>query len=127
MSILPSKNSTSHSNTLAIGAVFTPLEWAVFAIEKYNLFEKWLQGATIFDPTMGEGNLLEAFLKIAQDKGYDLQTLPIDNLFGIELNEQFFHNFFEKITTKYKIKLPANNFKNSDIFFCPLNNSTILS
>jgi len=52
----------SSDNNLFIGDVFTPLEWGIFAIERFGFFEKWLSGCTVFDPTMGEGNLLEAFI-----------------------------------------------------------------
>jgi hypothetical protein len=96
--------------------VFTPIEWAIFFIEKYNLLEKWLGGATIFDPTMGEGNLLEAFLVLAQQKGYALKKLPIDRLFGVEINTNYFTIFLEKIQLKYHLKVPENNFVNADIF-----------
>jgi len=55
-------------NDLFIGNVFTPVEWGIFAIEKFDFFEKWLSGATVFDPTMGEGNLLEAFILLGLSK-----------------------------------------------------------
>ena len=59
---MATKTSSSDSRSLKIGAVFTPLRWAEFAIERFGLFERWLAGATVLDPTMGEGNLLEASL-----------------------------------------------------------------
>ena len=40
------------------GRVFTPLKWAKWVIEKYDLLTKWKQGATIIDPTCGQGVVL---------------------------------------------------------------------
>lgn len=104
-------------NNLSIGAVFTPQHWANFAIQKFDLFTKWFHGATIFDPTMGEGNLLEALINYGFQKGINPKELPIHNLYGVEMNSQYFEIFFKKIKKLYGIKLSPDNFINSDIFF----------
>ncbi|TAE04877.1 MAG: SAM-dependent DNA methyltransferase, partial [Bacteroidetes bacterium] len=85
--------------TLSIGAVFTPFKWANFAIEQFGLLEKWLAGARIFDPTMGEGNLLFALIESALQKGIALENLPTQNLYGAELNETHYQNFAQKATS----------------------------
>lgn len=115
MNILVSQNNIY--NDISIGVVFTPLSWATFAIEEYNLFDKWIEGATIFDPTMGEGNLIEAFIAIGIKKGIDKQLLPIERLFGVEINTAHFNSFFKRITNLYGIEMPIENFHNNDIFF----------
>lgn len=98
---------------MCIGAVFTPLSWAIFAIQQTNLYEKWLKGATIFDPTMGEGNLLEAFLVMGLQQGKSIADLPYYNLFGNEMNEVFYQKTIQKFKEKYQINLRAN-FTNQD-------------
>lgn len=106
-----------NSNQLQIGAIFTPLEWAEFAIRQFDLFEKWMSGKTIFDPTMGEGNLLEALVKTGLKKGFRLEDLPVNRLFGAELNSDYFERFFLKMKTLYGLEMPLENFWNADIFF----------
>lgn len=114
---MPISNSSIDSTDLTIGAVFTPLKWAKFAIQQFGLFEKWLDGATIFDPTMGEGNLLEALVETGIRNGFQPKDLPLQNLFGIEANSLFFNNFFQKIQSKYGVELNRNNFRNADILY----------
>lgn len=104
---------------LSIGAVFTPLKWARFAIQELGLFRKWMAGATIFDPTMGEGNLLEGLIQYGRDFGFPLTELPVHNLYGVELNTGYFEEFFAKIKREYDIDLPRENYLNEDIFFLP--------
>ena len=101
----------------AIGEFFTPIEWAEFAINKFGLFEKWMKGATIFDPTMGIGNLLEGLITYGIKKGYSPKTLPINNLFGVEINNTHYDTFFYRIAKEYGIKLIKDNYANNDIFF----------
>ncbi len=103
-------------NDVAIGAIFTPLSWAIFAIEQYNLFDKWIDGYTVFDPTMGDGNLIEAFIAIGINRGINKDVLPINRLFGVEMNTMHFNDFFKKMKKKYEIEMPPENYCNNDIF-----------
>ncbi len=97
-----------------IGAIFTPLKWAKIFAQKHNITKKWLQGATVFDPTMGEGNLIQAIIEQAI-KSNPNEKLPIHNLYGCEMNKNFYANSFKIIQKKYDIKLPKRNFYHSDI------------
>lgn len=99
---------------LKIGDVFTPLEWAEFAIDKFDLFSKWIKGSSIFDPTMGEGNLLEALITYGLSKGFCLQDLPTQNLFGNELNTTYYNRAKKKFKEKYNLDL-SPNFTNEDL------------
>ena len=101
-------------NDLKIGTVFTPDEWAKFAIEKYSLFDDWIAGKTIFDPTMGEGNLLDALVSYGLEKKYALSQLPVHNLYGLELNTGIFKTAFNNFKKKYGINM-KNNFINNNI------------
>lgn len=104
----------SSNKKLKIGDVFTPLKWGEFAIERFGLFSKWLNGASVFDPTMGEGNLLEALISYGLAKGYAIDNLPTDKLFGNELNIDYYHKTLEKFSKKYHLDMSAN-FTNEDI------------
>ncbi len=108
----------SNSSDKPIGAFFTPLQWAKWVVNKYNLYEKWLNGAVIFDPTAGEGVFLEVFIQRAvEEKNKEVDSL-IGNLFGNEKEPLFVKRFFDKIKRKYDISFPKGNFTNDDILFC---------
>lgn len=104
-------------NTLEIGTVLTPQKWAAFAVERFGLFDQWIKGASIFDPTMGEGNLLFALIEKGLREGYAVNKLPINKLYGVELNKNLFDSTFNKAREKYGITLSQNNYRNEDIFF----------
>jgi len=75
-------------NDLEMGAFDTPKHLSKFFIKEFNLFDKWLNGSSVFDPTMGEGNLLVSLIEYGIEKGYSIKDLPIQNLYGNELNTQ---------------------------------------
>lgn len=106
--------SKASDKELKIGAVFTPIVWAEFAIEKFNIFDKWISGATIFDPTMGAGNILESLIIYGLKKGYSLEKLPIKNLFGNELNTSFYNSAILKFEKDFQTDM-RKNFSNGDI------------
>jgi hypothetical protein len=110
------KTDTAGFNLLSIGTVFTPLKWAHFAITEFDLFTKWMNGATIFDPTMGEGHLLEALITFGLQKGVNLKELPVDNLYGVEMNTSCFETCVRKMKSTYGIRLSPHKFVNGDIF-----------
>lgn len=98
---------------LQIGDVFTPLKWGEFAIAKFDIFSKWINGASIFDPTMGEGNLLEALITFGISQGLSIHELPTNRLFGNELNTGYFNKAISKFTQKYGLDM-SENFSNED-------------
>lgn len=98
---------------LTIGAFFTPVQWGKFAIKQFDIYQKWLNGATVFDPTMGEGNLLESLIIFGIEQGRKLSELPTSNLFGNEINTEFFNNAILKFKTRYGLDM-TNNFTNKD-------------
>lgn len=98
---------------LQIGDVFTPLKWAEFAIAKFDIFQKWINGASVFDPTMGEGNLLEGLITYGLSKGLSIHDLPTNRLFGNELNTVYFNKAISKFSEKYGLDM-SKNFTNED-------------
>lgn len=113
MQILNSLNNIK--NTESIGVVFTPLHECKRIILLFNLFEKWLNGKTFFDPTAGEGNFIEAFIDIAVEKNIVITDQMLDRLFANEINKEFIEIFFKKIKKRFNISFPENNFFNKDI------------
>ncbi|MGC9470891.1 MAG: hypothetical protein ACP5D1_05055 [Bacteroidales bacterium] len=110
---------------LRMGDVFTPLSWGEFAVEKFGIFRSWLEGARIFDPTMGAGNLLEALITTGLKSGYSLSDLPADRLFGNELNTENYREALKRFREKYGLDMSAQ-FSRSDILKLPAFPSGIL-
>ena len=98
------------------GAVFNPAEWADKLVEKH-FFKEWLSGATVLDPTAGEGVFLKSFLKIARKRGIELTNERVSRLYGIELNQEYVNNFFKAVTEEFDINFSKSNFIQGDIFF----------
>ncbi|PWE01148.1 Eco57I restriction-modification methylase domain-containing protein [Marinilabilia rubra] len=103
---------------LKIGDIFTPLKWGEFAISQFNIFRKWMKGATIFDPTMGHGHLLEALILHGQRKGYAIQELPTQNLYGNELNYSHHKKALSIFRETYKLDM-SQNLWNKDLLDLP--------
>jgi hypothetical protein len=76
--------NVSNGTTETIGAFFTPLVWAKWVVKQNGLFDRWLDGAIILDPTAGEGNLLEAFIAMAIENGVEIRREMVERLIGIE-------------------------------------------
>lgn len=104
----------SYDKHLKIGAVFTPLIWGEFAIKQFGIFEQWLAGASVFDPTMGTGNLLEALVLYGLQRGYSIDELPTFRLFGNELNSEYFSRAVLKFKEKFGLDM-VDNFWNADV------------
>ena len=97
-----------------IGAFFTPLLWAKWVIGENKLFEQWMDGAVVFDPTAGEGKFLEAFISTAYDRHVPVTTRMLKRLYGAEKERKFTRNFFSKMKETYGIEFPRNNFTCQD-------------
>lgn len=92
-------------NREGLGAVFTPLLWGRFAVERFGLLDAWLSGATVLDPTMGEGHLLEALIAAALERGLRPEELPLDRLTGIEIEAPFIARARARLLESYGIDL----------------------
>jgi hypothetical protein len=97
-----------------IGCVLTPLKWAKWAIEKYNIVKRWLDGAVILEPTAGQGVFLEALISLAQSAGHQVTDELLRQLFAVELKPEFRDEFLDKIKNRYKLDFPSENFISGD-------------
>jgi Type I restriction-modification system methyltransferase subunit len=111
------QNCLTNIGPKPVGAVFTPLRWASFAIDRFGIYDAWMSGKTVFDPTMGEGNLLEALVKEAISRGVRTEEIPVQRLYGVEVEKSFLSRFFEKMKREYGIDMPKGNFVQADYFF----------
>lgn len=98
-----------------VGAVFTPALGARFAVSRAKLVDRWLAGATILDPTMGEGSLLAALVEAALDAGHPLADLPFSRLWGVEIAPAFHASALERFQRDFGVSM-AENFRCADFF-----------
>jgi hypothetical protein len=106
---------TTDATSYRIGVKFTPLAWAKFAAQKFGIYNSWIDGATVFDPTLGTGNLLAALIETGLSHGQSIQQLPIEQLFGNELNESLYNEAIDRFKTDYGVDM-SSNFTNRDFF-----------
>ena len=90
-----------------IGQVFTPLKWAEWLINKWGIFEAWLDGAHICDPTAGQGAFPLAMLHIARRKGIVITPERLSRLTLIELVPLHLERFKENVKREFDIDFPT--------------------
>jgi len=96
--------------------VFTPPKWAYKIVYDY-CFRKWVDGATVLDPTAGDGAFIKAFLEIAANEGVKVTNEMLERLYGIELNPRFVEDFYDSVKDSFGIEFPAENYIQGDVFF----------
>jgi hypothetical protein len=98
-----------------IGQVFTPIEWAVWLIEKWGLFDQWLEGLTVCDPSAGEGVFALALFKIASEKGIKLTEEMISRIWLIDICSESLNRFKLKANQQFDLDFPQSNIINADL------------
>jgi hypothetical protein len=101
-----------------IGVFFTPLKQVKWVLEKYQILNKWIDGAAIFDPTAGEGRFLEGLIDLAISHGITVNAKMLARLWANEKQPEFIQTFHANIKRKYRLKFPQSNFWHQDILWC---------
>ncbi|NJM28402.1 MAG: SAM-dependent DNA methyltransferase [Pseudanabaena sp. RU_4_16] len=101
-----------------VGVFFTPLKQVTWVLEKYQILDKWIDGATIFDPTAGEGRFLEGLIDLAIANGITVSSKMLDRLWANEKHLEFVRAFYTNIERKYGLEFPKSNFWHQDILWC---------
>src|SRR5262249_12422302 len=109
----------SMCNQFHIGRIFTPIQWAEWLIEQTGSFDAWANGASILDPTCGEGAFLEAFLAIARRQGRAVRKADIARLHAIEIVREDKPRFIARIASTYGLEFPEENFVIADFITMP--------
>jgi hypothetical protein len=98
-----------------IGQVFTPLKWAEWLINRWNIFDAWLDGAHICDPTAGQGVFMLAMLHIARNKGIPITTERLSRLTVIEIVPSLLEQFRENVQREFGVDFPIDQIFCQDI------------
>jgi methylase of polypeptide subunit release factors len=102
------------ADTFQIGRVFTPLPWAMWLIETTGAFRAWLAGATVLDPTCGDGVFLEAFIALARRDGASITRDALARLHGVEIVPADKARALERIRTRHGAQLAGRNIRTAD-------------
>ena len=102
-------------NTTGIGEIFTPLKWAKWLIDKWDIFDAWIDGAHICDPTAGKGAFVLALLDIARRKGVPVTPERLSRLMLIEMNPSHLAWFRKNVKQEFGIDFPVSQLFCQDI------------
>lgn len=91
-----------------IGQVFTPLKWAEWLLNKWDIFDAWLDGAHICDPTAGQGVFALAMLLMARRKGIPITRERLSRLTLIEIVPSHLERFRENVNREFGVDFPAS-------------------
>ena len=97
-----------------IGVVYTPLEWAEWAIVESGAYAAWILGAEVLDPTMGNGAFIESFVAHAIKNGEEVTSERLGRLHGYEIQEDGIEFLIARMERDYSVELPRQNFKCAD-------------
>ncbi|MCY4400985.1 MAG: SAM-dependent DNA methyltransferase [Candidatus Poribacteria bacterium] len=98
-----------------IGHVFTPQKWAEWLINKWDIFDAWIDGAHICDPTAGQGAFVLAMLHIARNKGISITPERLSRLTLIELVPSHLDQFKRNVLLEFGIDFPTTQLYCQDI------------
>ena len=102
-----------------IGEVFTPLKWAKWLINRWAIFDAWIDGAHICDPTAGRGSFVLALLHIARCKGVPITPERLSRLTLIEMNAAHLAWFKKNVKQEFGIDFPVAQFFCQDVIMEP--------
>ena len=102
-----------------IGQVFTPLKWAEWLIDRWNIFDAWCNGAHICDPTSGEGVFIYAMLHFAKNKGISINSERLSRLSLIEMVPSHLNKFKMKIQRDFGVDFPTSQIFCQDVITEP--------
>ena len=99
----------------SIGRIFTPLNWAQWLAKKSGAYLAWRSGASVLDPTCGDGAFLEALISIHLQEHASVSSEMLSRLYGIEIVPEDKKAFLQRMKSRYSIEFPNDNFLCSDI------------
>lgn len=111
--------SISHLDTDRIGEVFTPLEWAEWLLDKWGIYDAWIDGATVCDPTAGRGAFVLALLRLACSRGVEVTREHLSRITLIELHDAHLEAFRYQALDEFGISFPESQLLACDVIKNP--------
>ena len=106
---------TMLDKSTTIGEVFTPLKWAKWLIDKWDIFDAWIEGAHICDPTAGRGVFVFALLDIARRRGIPITPARLSRLTLIEIKPSHLTWFRNHVKQEFGVDFPATQLFYQDV------------
>lgn len=102
-----------------IGEVFTPPQWACWLIDRFQILEEWQSGASVADPTGGNGAFAIALCRRAVERGYSLDHQNISRLFLAERQATLIEEFKQEFYEQFGLYFPEKNIVCTDVVLAP--------
>lgn len=102
-----------------VGQVFTPLRWAQWLIDGCGVFDAWLRGATVCDPTAGQGVFALALFALARSRGVDVTRELLSRVTLIEIDPTHLETFRQKADADFGIDFPSHQLIGRDVITNP--------
>ena len=113
--------SISNSHSVEVGQVFTPIKWAEWLIEQWGIFDAWIDGASVCDPTAGQGAFALALFQIARLRGVRVSPELLSRLTLIEVRASHLQAFQRKARQKFAVDFPSSQLLALDVITDPPN------
>ena len=113
--------SVNNSHSVEIGQIFTPIKWAEWLIERWGIFDAWIEGASICDPTAGQGAFALALFRLARSRGIRIAPELLSRLTLIEVRASHLQAFQRKARQKFEIDFPPSQLLALDVITNPPN------
>ena len=111
----------SNSDSVDVGQIFTPIKWAEWLIERWGIFDAWIDGASICDPTAGQGAFALALFRLARSRGVPVSLELLSRLTLIEMHASHLHVFQRKARQEFAIDFPSSQLLALDVITDPPN------
>ena len=108
-----------HSRRLKVGQVFTPMPWAEWLVTRWGILDSWISGATICEPTAGQGGFVLALFKLARSKGIQITPELLSRLTLIEIHRPHIEVFKLKAKQEFDVEFPSSQLFDVDIITNP--------
>ncbi len=97
------------------GVVYTPRIWAEWALLESRIYERWLNGDTVVDPTVGDGSFILSLLGLAKKNQVDISRTMISNLYGFDLKQSGIDSTLKEAKEIFDVDLLVGNFVCLDV------------
>lgn len=112
---------TNNSHAVEVGQIFTPLAWAKWLINRWGIFDAWIDGAAVCDPTAGRGAFALALFHLARAREVRLSSDLLSRLTLIEVHPSHLRAFEREARRDFGIDFPASQLLALDVITSPPN------
>ena len=113
--------NTLRLRCVEVGQVFTPVPWAEWLVRRWDILDAWIGGASICEPTAGQGAFALALFKLARSKGIEITPELLSRLTLVEIHPPHIEAFKLKARQEYGVEFPSSQFLHLDIITTPPN------